>query len=95
MPSRMSSRTAAPSLSQVVTHSHCLPQAQQTQGGLTSLPATRTSPRHLSPVFGAWLMGWPLTWVIAEPSASSASEMELYRLKLQQHLSCLFNGPEA
>lgn len=93
LPDRMANRTASPSLSQVVTHSLCLPQAQQTPDGPPSSPATRNSPRHLNPLFGAWLMGWPSTWVIAEPHASSASATELFRCKLQWHLSLLCGEP--
>ena len=89
MPDRMKNRTASPSLSQVVTHSHSLPQAQPTPDGPPSSPNTPSSPRHLNPLFGAWLMGWPSTWVIAEPHASSASATELWRSKLQSQLSCL------
>jgi hypothetical protein len=47
--------------------------------------------KALNPMFGAWLMGWPSTWVIAEPHASSASETESWRSALQQHLSCLLD----
>lgn len=68
-------------------------QAQQTQPGQESSPPSPTSPRRLNPIFGGWLMGWPLTWAIAEPSSSSASATVLYRLRLQQHLSCLLGEP--
>ena len=94
MPGRIATRTASPSLSQVVTHSHSLPQAQPTPDGPPSSPTAPNSPRHLSPLFGAWLMGWPSTWVIAEPHASSASATVLWRSKLQQHLSRLFSEQE-
>ena len=80
-------------LSNFVAHSS-LP-ALQTQPGLESSPSTQNSPRRLNPVFGEWLMGWPLTWTTAEPSASSASAMVVYRFKLQQHLSCLLDAPES
>ena len=92
MKDRMDARTQAPSLSQVVTHSHSSPQAQQTTDGPESSPNTPNSPRHLSPVFASWLMGWPLQWTIAEPRASSASETELFRRKLASHLCCLLDG---
>lgn len=79
-------------LSFTVTHS--LPQAQATPvGQVSSLPSPGL-PRHLNPLFGAWLMGWPSTWVIAEPHASSALETELFRSALQLHLSCLLGEPE-
>jgi hypothetical protein len=80
-------------LSNFVTHSPSLPQALPTADGPESLPNTPNSPRHLNPLFGAWLMGWPSTWVIAEPHASSASATVLWRSKLQQHLSSLLAGP--
>lgn len=87
MPGRMASRTASPSLSQVVTHSHSLPQALPTPDGPLSSPSTPTSPRHLNPLFGAWLMGWPSTWVIAEPHASSALGTASWRLKQRSLLA--------
>lgn len=51
------------------------------------------SPRHLNPLFGAWLMGWPSTWVIAEPHVLSALETVLWRSRLQSHLSSLYGEP--
>lgn len=38
-------------------------------------------------------MGWPSTWVIAEPHASSALATESWRSALQQRLSCLLDEP--
>lgn len=49
------------------------------------------STKRLNPAFGEWLMGWPVGWTIADPSASSASETALWSSALQQQLSCLFN----
>lgn len=95
MKDRMNTRTQAPSLSQVVTHSPCLPQAQPTADGPESSPNIPNSPRHLNPLFAAWLMGWPSTWAIAEPRASSASATALWRSRLQQRLSCLLDGAES
>lgn len=63
---------------------------QQTPDGQQSSSTSPTSPRHLNPIFGELLMGWPLQWTKAEPSASSASATELYRSALQQRLSSLF-----
>lgn len=71
-----------------VAHSSHL--AQPTQPGETSSSSGQSSPRRLNPIFGEWLMGWPLQWTKAEPSASSASATELYRSALQQRLSSLF-----
>jgi hypothetical protein len=78
------------SLSFVVAHSSH--QAQPTPDGATSSPTTPATPRRLSPIFGEWLMGWPLQWTKAEPSASSVSATELWRLALQQRLSSLLEG---
>ena len=69
------------------------PLAQATRDGETSSTNSPKSPRHLNPLFGAWLMGWPSTWVIAEPHASSASETESYRCLLRSHLSYLLDEP--
>lgn len=68
------------------------PQARLTPPGLESSPPAPSSPRHLNPLFGAWLMGWPSTWVIAEPHASSASATELWRSALQRRLSSLLGA---
>lgn len=70
------------------------PLVQATRDGQESSPETPTSRQHLNPLFGAWLMGWPSTWVIAEPHASSASATALWRSALQQHLSCLLDGQD-
>lgn len=70
------------------------PLAQQISDGPPSSPSTPSSPRRLNPIFASWLMGWPSTWVIADPRACGASEMELYRCRLQQHLSCLLGDLE-
>lgn len=86
-------RPSGPSLPAFIEHSQFSPLARATHDGLESLPTIPTSPRHLNPLFGAWLMGWPSTWVIAEPHASSALETELWRSTLQQHLSCLLGDP--
>lgn len=90
-------------LSNFVAHSSYL--AQPIPRGETSSPAGHGSPqpsaskssttprllsRRLNPLFGEHLMGWPLDWTSThEHSASSASATELWRFKLQQHLSFL------
>lgn len=53
--------------------------------------------QRLNPEFAGRLMGWPLMWTHAEPSASSASEMALshYRRLLQQQLSYYVPGAGA
>lgn len=58
------------------------PLAQPIRDGQESLTETPTSRQHLNPLFGAWLMGWPSTWTIAEPHASSALATASFRLKL-------------
>ena len=81
------------SLTSFVAHSSHL--AQPTPDGPPSCESGPASPqpstKRLNPAFGEWLMGWPVGWTIAEPSASSASETALWRSALQQQLSCLFN----
>ena len=71
------------------------PLAQQIADGPTSLPRTPTSRRLLNPIFASWLMGWPSTWVIADPRACDASAMASYRSRLQQQLSCLLGERES
>lgn len=70
------------------------PLVHQTPDGEQSSPPAPNSRRHLNPLFGAWLMGWPSTWVIAEPHASSALETELWRSALQSRLSNFFDGQD-
>jgi len=65
------------------------PQVQPIRDGQESSQSTPNSPRHLNPIFGAWLMGWPSAWVIAEPHASSALATASWRSKLRQELSSL------
>jgi len=80
-------------LSNFVAHSSHL--AQPMPDGPPSCESGPASPqpstKRLNPAFGEWLMGWPVGWTIADPSASSASETALWRSALQQQLSCLFN----
>ena len=80
-------------LSNFVAHSSHL--AQPMPDGQSSCESGPDSPqpstKRLNPAFGEWLMGWPVGWTIAEPSASSASETASWRFALQQQLSCLFN----
>ena len=68
------------------------PLVQPIPDGQTSSPETPSSRRHLNPLFGSWLMGWPSTWTIAEPHASSALATALWRSQLRQQLSCFFDG---
>lgn len=70
------------------------PLAQQTIDGPKSSPRTPISRRLLNPLFASWLMGWPSTWVIADPRACDASAMALYRSRLQLQLSCLLGKRE-
>lgn len=88
-------RPTGPSLGAFIEHSDSSLPALQMPGGETSSPSSPKSPRHLNPLFGAWLMGWPSTWVIAEPHALSALETELWRSRLQQRLSSLLAEPES
>ena len=52
-----------------------------------------TLPRRLNPLFVEHLMGWPLQWTKAEPSASSAAGTVLFRSALQQQLCNFFDEP--
>ena len=70
------------------------PLAQPIRDGLTSSSATPSSRRHLNPLFGAWLMGWPSTWVIAEPHASSALATASWRSALRSQLSSFVDEQE-
>lgn len=80
-------------LNNFVAHHFSLHPDQPTPAGPPSSPTTPNSLRRLNPIFGAWLMGWPSTWVIAEPHASSASATALWRSALQQRLSSLRGEP--
>ncbi len=79
-------------LTRAVAHSSHL--AQPMPDGPPSCGSGPDSPqpstKRLNPAFGEWLMGWPVGWTIADPSASSASETALWSFALQQQLSCLF-----
>ena len=66
-----------------------------TTDGHPSSESAQNSRRHLNPLFAAWLMGWPSTWAIAEPHASSAQATALWRSKLRQRLSSLLDAPES
>jgi hypothetical protein len=46
-----------------VEHHFYSHQDQPTLDGPTSSESSRTSPLRLNPLFVAWLMGWPSTWV--------------------------------
>lgn len=73
---------------------HCLPQALAQTNGAALSPTHRTLPRRLNPMFVCWLMGWPIWWTHPEQIKSAPAEMELYRYKLQLHLSHLFSAQE-
>lgn len=49
--------------------------------------------KRLNPEFGEWLMGWPIGLTSTEPTACDVSAMELWRSKLQLHMSNLFGDP--
>jgi hypothetical protein len=70
------------------------PLSQAIQYGQTSSENFPTSRQHLNPLFASWLMGWPSTWVIAEPHALSALETASFHCALQSQLSCLLGEQE-
>ncbi len=78
--------TKGEQLQNFVEHRFSSLQAPPIPDGLPSSPTTRTSPLRLNPLFGAWLMGWPSTWTIAEPHASSALATESFRRALDSLL---------
>lgn len=85
-------------LANFVAHSTLkfLPPDLQTDDGLRSSPPNHGAPppstKRLNPYFTEWLMGWPAGWTSATAlPASGAAEMVLYRCRLRQQLSCLFN----
>lgn len=69
-------------------------RGRMTQDGMKSSGNTPSSRPRLNPLFAAWLMGWPSTWVIAEPHASSASATASWRSALRLQLSSFFSDPE-
>lgn len=95
-------------LNNFVEH-HFLHPVPPTHAGPELLPSTpgslppsaskkSTTPRlltrRLNPYFGENLMGWRQGWTSTTDShASSASETELWRSRLQQRLSCLLGEP--
>lgn len=88
------SRRGGASLShatQTGVFSHSSPPAQPIHDGQESSPAGPGSPRRLNPAFGCWLMGLPCWWTNPGLTSFAKSEMELYRSRQQQHLSCLFD----
>jgi hypothetical protein len=85
--------TKGEQLQNFVAHRFSSPPAQPIPDGPESSPPTRTSPLRLNPLFAAWLMGWPSTWTIAAPHASSALETESFRFRLRSALSSLLGAP--
>lgn len=98
-------------LANFVAHSPSSPQVRQILSGETSsVPVVSVHGKELSPTtklaqvlgrlrlnpaFGCWLMGWPWWWTNPGLTSFVKSEMELYRSRLQWHLSCLFAELEA
>ncbi len=73
---------------------HFSPPAPNTQPGATSSPSGPNLHQRLNPIFVAWLMGWPLAWLIAEPRASSAAATASWHCALQSQLSFFFGEQE-
>lgn len=74
-----------------VEHHFSSPHDQPIPDGQESSPDGPGSPRRLNPAFGCWLMGLPCWWTNPGLTSFAKSEMELYRSRQQQHLSCLFD----
>lgn len=81
--------TAGEQLPNFVAH-HFSPPVPDTLDGPTSLQPDPSLRRRLNPIFVNWLMGWPLAWTIAVPSASSAAATASWHCALQRQLSCFF-----
>jgi hypothetical protein len=88
-------RPSGPSLAAFVTHSPSSPQAPATHDGPKSSSNTDGSRPRLNPAFGCWLMGWPFWWTNPGITSSVKPEMELYRSRLQSHLSSLLGEQES
>lgn len=69
-------------------------QDQATADGPQSSQSAPTSRPRLNPAFGCWLMNWPAWWTNPAVTSCVQSEMALYRLRQQRHLSCLLGEPE-
>ncbi|HET6495344.1 MAG TPA: hypothetical protein VFH61_08280, partial [Thermoleophilia bacterium] len=65
----------------VATNSLLGRQAPRAAIGIASSPSDPTSPRRLSPLFVAWLMGWPLDCLDLTSSESSATGSSQHRPK--------------
>lgn len=76
---------------QVLTTS--LHPVHSTPDGRELSPIDRTLRRRLNPAFTCWLMGWPIWWTNPAITSSVKPETELWRSKLQRHLSFLLGEP--
>ena len=67
----------------------------QLSASKSSTKPPRLLARRLNPYFAEWLMGWPHGWTspIAQENCAALA-MELFRCKLQQHLSYLLGDLE-
>lgn len=72
-----------------------LPQDQTATNGPQSSETSTTSRPRLNPAFGCWLMGWPWFWTNPGKISFAASEMALFRSRLQSHLSILLGEQES
>lgn len=68
---------------------HFSHQGQTMNDGQKSSAQDPTSRPRLNPQFVDFLMGWLPGWTSTDPTACGAEEMELYRFKLDLHLSSL------
>lgn len=69
-------------------------RAQNQNIGQASSAQAHTSPLRLNPAFVCHLMGWPWFWTHPDQIKSAPQEMELFRCRLQQHLSFLLGEQE-
>lgn len=104
-------RKSGPTLPAFIEHSGSSLPALRTADGAMSCKAPPGSPplsassksmtprlfsKRLNPYFGEWLMGWRIGWTSATVCpASSASETESWRRRLDAQLSCLLGEPDS
>lgn len=87
------SKNHADQLPNFVSHVFYSHQDPTMSDGLKSSESNPGSPRRrLNPNFAEWLMGWPVDWSAAEPTACDALAMESLRFRLDSQLSRLLAG---
>lgn len=90
------SKNHADQLPNFVIHIFYSHQDPTMSDGLKSSESNPGSPRRrLNPNFAEWIMGWPMFWTVADKTACGASEMALWRYRLDSQLSRLLADSES